>query len=165
MMALDLIVIDPRPADLVPAHQAIPAMSDEAIALVYRFEDMNLAREQVLIVTDHLLHGGMYVRTVMVPAGVQITGALIKVPTILIVQGHAEVFIGEDVLELTGYNVVPAAAHRKQAIKARSDTYLTMFFPTDAKDVDTAERHFTDEFERLMSNSDPELNRTMITGE
>ena len=159
------IIVLPEARELTVGRAVIPAMSDEAIAQVYRLEDQILACPQTLIVTDHVIHGGMYIRTVMIPAGNIITGALIKVPTMLIVHGEATVYIGDEPMELTGYNVVPAAAGRKQAFIAKTDTWLTMFFATNAKNVDEAERHFTDEFDRLMSNSDPMLNRTTITGE
>jgi len=91
---------------------------------------------------------------VMVPAGVLITGVLIKIATLLIVQGDALVYIGGEPTRLNGYNVVPAAAGRKQAFIAESDVYLTMIFPTDALDVDEAERQFTDEVELLVSRKE-----------
>lgn len=144
----------------------IPAMSEAAIAKVYALEDRILEMPQNMIVAEHLIHGGVYARTGMIPAGDVATGALVKIPTMIIVQGDVDVFIGDDEpLRLKGYNVVPAGAGRKQAFVAHTDTYVTMLFATDAKTVDEAERAFTDEVERLMSNSDPALNRTTITGE
>ncbi len=164
MSSTDLaLLIDPR-ALAVP-HPAILPMSDEAIAAVYRFEDRVLELEQHMIFCHHLIHGGMYHRTGMVRAGDVATGALVKVPTTLTIVGSVEVVIGDDEpLRLNGYNVIPAAAGRKQAFKALTDTVVTMAFATKAKTVDEAEREFTDEFHRLMSNSDPALNRTTITG-
>jgi len=94
-------------------------------------------------------------RTVFVPAGVIITGVLIKIPTLLIVHGDALVYIGGASLRLEGYNVVPAAAGRRQAFVAESDLHLTMLFASDAASVDQAERQFTDEFEQLVSRKEP----------
>ena len=82
-------------------------------------------------------------------------GALITIPTLLIMSGHATLFIGEEDVELTGYAVIPASAGRKQAIYAHADTLLTMLFPTAARTVEEAEQEFTDEPERLGSRRAP----------
>ena len=150
--------------DLAQLRAALPAMTSDAVAKVRAFENHSLAvLPQDTIGTDHLIHGGMYARSITLPTGCHLTGALIKLATILIVSGDADVFIGGPALELRGYNVVPASAGRKQLFIARSVVHLTMIFPTDAKTVRAAEMAFTDEYERLFSNTAP--NRTMITGE
>jgi hypothetical protein len=141
-------------ADLILSRPTIPAMSEAAIGKVRELESIAVMLPQVPIGTDHVLHAGLYARTVMVPAGVLITGVLIKIATLLIVQGDALVYIGGEPTRLNGYNVVPAAAGRKQAFIAESDVYLTMIFPTDALDVDEAERQFTDEVELLVSRKE-----------
>lgn len=142
----------------------IIAMDAGAMAKVRAFEDLSLARlPQVEIATDHMIHGGMYARTIMIPKDTVLTGALIKLATILIVQGDASVFVGGPALELTGYNVLPARAGRKQLFIARSDVHLTMIFPTRAKTVAEAEREFTDEYAKLFSGNSP--NRIVVTGD
>lgn len=146
-------------------RKAIPAMSERAIGNVRQLETAARALQQVSIVTEHVIHGGMYARTVMVPAGTMITGALVKIPTMLIVHGDCVVYIGSGPMELTGYNVLPASAGRKQAFVARTDTWLTMIFPTSAAGVEVAEHQFTDEVELLSSHRDAEINRIIITGE
>lgn len=98
----------------------IPAMSATAIRAVRALEERLLALPQVPIETRHVLHAGMYARTICVPAGVMLTGVLIRIPTLLIVSGHATVFIGEEDVELSGYAVIPASAGREQAIYAPS---------------------------------------------
>ena len=135
--------------DLVPLN-VIPPMTPAAIMRVRNLEDMQLAlNPRGNLPIQHDLHAGMYARTVMVPKGLQITGALIKIPTILVVSGDCFVTLGDDVRRIRGYMVLRAAAGRKQAFSARADTYLTMIFPTMAQTVDAAERAFTDEFDRL----------------
>ncbi len=152
-------------ADLVTAQPRITPMSDAAIARVRRLEGLARALPQVAVATDHVLHGGLYARTVRVPAGVVITGALIKIPTLLIVQGEAIVHVDGEPLRLQGYTVLPASAGRKQAIVALTDTHLTMVFPSTAGTIDEAERQFTDDVEMLSSRRDAECNRIIITGE
>ena len=110
-----------------------------------------LGIEQVAIQTHHHFHAGLYSRTIRIPAGVMITGALIKIPTLLIVSGHVSVFIGGKSIELVGYHVVPGQAGRKQVFLAHADTDLTMTFATLAKTVEEAESEFTDQPTALMS--------------
>jgi hypothetical protein len=99
------------------------------------------------------------------PGRTVITGALIKIPTLLIVQGDATVYIGDEPMVLSGYNVVPAAAGRKQAFVAQRIRWLTMIFPSDVKDVGLAEEQFTDENHLLASHRDTGINNITITGE
>lgn len=137
--------------DLLATRPVIPSMSAQAIRAVRALEERVLALPQVPIETRHVLHAGLYARTVCVPAGVLVTGAHITISTVLIVSGHATLFIGGEDVELKGYAVVPAAAGRKQAIYAHADTLLTMLFSTAAQTVEEAEQAFTDEPERLSS--------------
>ncbi len=143
----------------------IPAMSEESIGKVQEVQDKLLSLPQVYLTTDHIIHAGVYVRTIMIPKGVAITGALIKRSVNLSISGHCLVYLGEDeVREFKGYGVCTAMAHRKQAFVAQEDTFLTMFFATDAKTVEEAENEFTDEAELLMSRQPEGINNVTITG-
>lgn len=135
-------------------RKEIAAMDTGAVARVRQLETMAAQMPQAAIRTEHALHGGMYARTVMIPAGVMITGALIKVATILIVEGVALMYGQDGTVELTGYNVLLGAAGRKQAFVAQSDIHLTMIFPTAALTVEQAEREFTDEHHLLASRGE-----------
>lgn len=130
----------------------IKAMSVDSINLVRRFEEVALEQPQINLEIIHTFHAGIYARTVLIPAGVLITGALIKIPTCLIVSGTVKVFTGEASHTLCGYNVLSAEAGRKQVFLALKDTTLTMMFATKAKTVEEAEAEFTDEFDMLQSN-------------
>lgn len=150
--------------DLVTKN-IIPAMEKSDIDKVRQLEERVLRLPQVDIETQHVFHAGIYARTIMVPAGVVATGTLIKRSTTLIVCGNAIVFIGDKTLELNGYYVLPASANRKQAVFAKSDTYLTMMFATDATTVEDAEAEFTDEVEFLGSRKNDCVNKIIVTGE
>lgn len=141
----------------------IQAMSKDSLARVEALEECMLDLPQLELTTGHVLHGGMYARTVVIPAGVAITGALIKVPTMLIVQGDASVMVNDGDVRLTGYNVIPASKDRKQAFVAHEDTAVTMVFATQAKTVEEAENEFTNDADRLMSRTSS--NNVIITGE
>jgi hypothetical protein len=150
----------------VLAAPRIPAMAPGAIDKVRQLEALAKERPQVAFETEHVLHGGMYARTICVPAGVMITGALVKLATLLIIQGDALAYVGGDEpLRLQGYGVLAASAGRKQVFVALADTRITMVFPTEARTVDEAERQFTDEAGILSSRGDPASNRITITGE
>lgn len=150
---------------LTIAAKRIATMSEQAIERVRDLETVLTEMPQEPIGTDHVLHGGMYARTVMIPAGVAITGAVIKLATLLIVQGHAQVFTDDGSVELHGYNVIPASARRKQAFAAITDTWLTMVFPSRATSVDQAEDEFTDEAHLLLTRRGIGTQRIVVTGE
>lgn len=150
---------------VVVTKDRIPAMSDVAIDNVRKLEQLVMRSPQINIGTEHLLHAGMYARTVKVPAGAMITGALIKIATVLVVSGHCVIYLDGEAKEHIGYAVYPASAKRKQAFVAVDDTYLTMLFPSTAKTVQEAEEQFTDEFNLLVSRHDTNTNTIIVTGE
>lgn len=131
--------------------KSLPAMTDEAIGKARETEARMLAMPQIDLPVSHAVHAGMYHRTITVPAGVAITGALIRVPTLLVVDGDCEVFTGAEVARLEGHHVLQCQPHRKQVFFAHSDTHLTMIFPTAAETVEEAENEFTGEADRLQS--------------
>lgn len=145
-------------------HNKLPSMNEQALDKVYNFEELNLQNTQIDIETSHLIHGGMYARTIFIPGGTVLTGALIKVPTVLIICGHTLVYTGDETIEFSGYNVIQASAGRKQVFWTRSDVHLTMIFPSNFKTVKDLEYEFTDESDILMSNSS-DNNKIVITGE
>jgi hypothetical protein len=152
--------------EVVAEFPRIAAMSPVALDKVRQLEERAAAMPQAEIITHHVLHGGVYARSIRIPAGVMITGALVKVATVLIVDGDVLAYIGTDEpLRLTGWQVLPASAGRKQAFVALADTDMTAIFPTRARTVEEAEAEFTDELDILMSRKDPATNAIVITGE
>lgn len=146
-----------------PTLRIMPMAHDE-IDKVYQLESVTTTMPQVSIPTEHVLHAGMYLRTIRIPAGTLLTGVFIKIPTCLVVCGNVTTFVGDEFCELHGYNVIAASARRKQIFMAHSDVAMTMMFPTSARTVAEAEAQFTDEVDLLMSRHD-DLTTTLITGE
>ncbi len=143
---------------------SVPAMTGRGLDLVKRIEKRLLQEEQVQIATQHVIHAGIYSRTICIPAGVALTGALIKIPTTLVICGRASVLIGDgDEVLVDGYRVFACSAGRKQAFIAHADTWLTMSFKTSARTVEEAEDEFTDEADRLFSRHG--RNEITITGD
>lgn len=108
--------------------------------------------DEVDIPLEHFIYEGVYYRTCFVPKDVAIIGALVKIPTTVIVSGDCYVTLGNTVGRLEGYHVIKAEAGRRQAFRAITDTYITMCFRTDSKDVKEAEKEFTDEWILLTTN-------------
>lgn len=143
----------------------IATMSEQAIERVRELERVILTMPQAELPTQQTLHAGMYARTMFVKAGVTVTGALMKCPTILIISGHMLVYIGSETVEFDGYHILPTGANRKQAGYAITDTFVTMLFPTKAKTIEEAEDEFTDEAAGLMSRKGNNINDIVVTGE
>lgn len=149
--------------DLVPFVPSLPAMSTAAIRQVTDFETRLLAEPQLASETTHVLHAGMYSRTMRLAPGTVITGAQIKVPTLLVIHGDCMVWLGMAAQRITGFGTIPAAAGRKQVFRALTETHINMIFPTTARTVEEAEREFTDDHERLASRRSDHRNHVIIT--
>jgi hypothetical protein len=133
---------------------ALPPSTPAGVALVQQIHERLIAQPQVPIATHHVLHAGIYSRTICIPAGVALAGALIKIPTTLIVCGRVSVLFGDgDEAVIEGYQVFAASAGRQQSYIAHQDTWLTMSFRTQARTVEEAEREFTDQADQLFSRT------------
>tara|TARA_R110000822_G_scaffold196789_1_gene334721 strand:- start:68 stop:532 length:465 start_codon:yes stop_codon:yes gene_type:complete len=146
--------------------EQIPAMASASIDKVRDLEAHLLEVPQLELETNHVIHGGMYARTICLPAGYVLTGVLVKVSTIVIVSGHVRVYLGDNThADINGYSVLPASAGRKQAFVAYSDTDITMMLPTKSTTISDVEAEFTDEIDSLLSHSQASTNTVRITGE
>lgn len=105
--------------------------------------------EKIIIPTQHLLHAGTYVRTCLIRRGLFVGSALIKIPTVLIIDGDVVATDSEHRKRYVGYNVLKGAPFRRAFWLANADTYMTMFFATQAKTLEEACKEFTDEFQYL----------------
>jgi hypothetical protein len=143
---------------------SLPATAPEMLSLLLEARKIIKSTPQVELPTEHVIHAGMYARTVRMPAGTILAGALIKVPTMVIVNGHTKVFVKDGVSEIDGFNVFPASANRMQIFVAVTPVEITMMFPTQAKTVEECEREFTDEHEQLLSHFQ-DSSKVVITGE
>lgn len=132
---------------------------------VLAMEKLIAAAPQKVIHTQHVLHAGLYTRTIMIPEDTLLSGALVKIPTVLVVCGDCLVSRGENTMHIEGVAVLPASAGRKQIFATYKDTTVTMVFATDVTTIEEAEAQFTDDTDLLMSRRDPSTNTIIITGE
>ena len=150
--------------ELIGTFASIPAMSDAVIERVRALEEWHLSTfKQPDIDTSHVFHAGIYARTIILKAGLQMTGCLIRIPTLLMIGGDCYVTLGDDVRRVAGNAVIQCSAMRKSAFLAIADTMITMSFATKATTVEEAEAEFTNEAERLMSRKPGARN--VVTGE
>lgn len=146
-------------------HSEIAAMSEKSIARTAEIEaEQRKSNNQIGLKTQHFFHGGIYRRVVLLPKGAEMVGALIKIPTTVIVIGDVFVWIDDGWCNIVN-SVLTAGAMRKQRFFANEDTYIHMLFPTSARTVEEAEREFTSEFGNLLSRRIDAGEETIITGE
>lgn len=158
MSTLTLTTPTPVPAALVPP-------SSEMLAKLEIAQELILSRPQVEINTEHLLHGGMYTRTVRLPAGIWMIGSLIRLATVLIIHGSCSVVMGDEIADLSGYNVIPGCVGRKQLFLTHGPVEMTMIFPTSAQSVVEAEDEVCVEADQLASRRDGSRDTVTITGQ
>lgn len=150
-------------SDLTTVGQTLPASRNlDALARVQEF--MLAETPQIPIRTEHVIHGGMYARTIRLQPGTLICGCHYIVPTMLVVNGTARVYVADGWMDMAGYNVLPASSGRKQLFLAITEVEITMLFATSAKTVQEAENEFTDEADLLVSRRDSD-DLITITGE
>ena len=110
-----------------------------------------LALPQVHIHTTSIIHGGMCARTIFIPGGVDLTGALTKIDNFCIIHGDIEVTTDQGPIRYTGFNVIPAKGGLKRGGRTYADTYWTMVWPTQLTDIVAIEDEMTDEGNKLKS--------------
>jgi hypothetical protein len=73
--------------------------------------------------------------------------------------------IGDQRVELTGYNVIPGCAGRKQFFWTHGPVEMTMIYPTALGTVEEAEDEVFAESDQLMSRRDGSGDTIVVTGE
>jgi hypothetical protein len=152
-------------AGLQAATAALLPPSQETLDKLAAVQEAMLTVEQVPIATEHILHGGMYARTIRLQAGIVMMGALIKRATVLIVTGSVALLVGDERTEVEGYNVFAGSAGRKQLFVTRGAVVMTMIYPTQAKTVEEAENEIFADADLLMSRKDGSRDTVTITAE
>jgi hypothetical protein len=152
-------------SEIVPVHTRLAPSTPEAIDKVRLLAEGLATLPQIPFVTEHLLHAGMYTRTVRLPAGTVCAAVLIRPPTVLILMGEVDVWSNGELIRTSGYSVLPGSAGRKIAFTTHSDVGMSMIFPTDAQTVEEAQKQFTVEHELLPPLSKADAHIVLITGE
>lgn len=135
------------------------ACTNDAVADLERHV---LAAPQVDLRTEHALAGGVYARTITIPADTVLTGAVHKKDHINIVDGDITVTTDAGPVRFTGYHVIATKAGSKRAGFAHADTKWTTVCQTDLTDIDAIEDELVEESSRLQTRQ-PALQSTNHT--
>lgn len=129
--------------DLLPALS-----SNEAVA---KAEAFALTLPQVDLQTQHLVHGGMCARTIFIPAGTFLTGALTEMDNVCVMFGDIEVTTDDGPVRLVGFHVLAAKAGAKRAGRTFADTWWTTVWPTKLTEIADIEDEMTREAAKLQT--------------
>lgn len=146
-----------------PSAILLPTSAETLKSLSAITDDLR-SKPQLTIRTEHIIHGGMYIRTIRIEPYTDLMGSLITKATVLIVHGSCSVLCGDERVELEGYNVLPGCAGRKQLFTTRSRVEMTMVYPTTAQIVEDAENEVFAEADLLNSRQDGSGDTVTITG-
>jgi len=149
----------------LPVTAALVPPSPAMLSRLNQIHERTLAFPQAEIATEHLFHGGMYARTIRLEPETIMNGSLIRCATILIIHGSCAVAIGDQVVELSGYNVIPGCAGRKQSFVTRGPVEMTMLYATKITDVAEVEDEVFAEADQLISRKDGSRDTITITGQ
>jgi hypothetical protein len=147
------------PFNSLPATSAVGIANINAMTTIIRKVGSDKFK------TKHLVNGGIYTRTVIVPAQTMFTGVLLKVPTTLIVVGKISIYIGEKTIRLKGYNVLPGSANRQCAFYTHSTVGMSMCLATKSTSVAEIQKEFTDETHLLVPLENTDEHEIVVTGE
>lgn len=145
-----------------PLTSVLTSASPAVLDRLDRAHAMISSLPQVEVVTEHLLHGGMYARTIRREPGIVAVGSLILRATILVVNGPCSMMSGDRRIDLTGYNVLPGLPGRKSFSLTHGPVEMTMIFPTSAKTVEEAENEIFAEADQLMSRNSGGKDKIVI---
>ena len=135
----------------IASPTTIPAPSAHTLDQLTRLQTLMADLPEVPLPTEHLLHGGMYARTVRRDFDSVTIGSLINKATILIVNGPCSMLIGDKRVDLEGYNVLAGLPGRKSMSVTRGPVEMTMICPTSAVSVEEAENEIFAEADMLVS--------------
>lgn len=120
-------------------------------ASVDELEQQVLALPQVDLRTEHVLSGGVYARTIYIPAGTVLTGATHKKDHVNVVYGDITVTTDEGPRRITGYHVIPTKAGSKRAGYAHAATVWTTICETKLTDIEAIEDELVEESTHLQT--------------
>ena len=101
--------------------------------------------------TTHALAGGVYARTIRVPAGSVFTGAVHKKDHINIVNGDVTFVNEQGQQRLTGYHVITTRAGAKRVAWAHANTEWTTVLRTDWTELADIEADAVEDADHLQS--------------
>jgi hypothetical protein len=108
---------------------------------------------QVDLKTTHAVSGGVYSRTIFIPAGVSLVGATHSKDHINIMFGDITVTTDTGMKRLTGYNVFATKAGMRRVGYAHADTYWTSVIHTTETEISKIEEDITPDSHKLQTRN------------
>lgn len=106
---------------------------------------------QVDLLTTHVIMGGLYARTIRIPAGVVLTGAVHKKDHVDIMQGDITVTTHEGSKRLTGHHVLNTPAGLGRAGYAHTETLWTTICATELTELAAIEAELVENPAKLQT--------------
>lgn len=126
-----------------------PQMREKVLALEREVQRL----PQVDLQTTHVLSGGIYARTVHIPAGAVVTGATHKKDHVCVIQGDITALTEDGPVRFTGHHVIAAKAGIKRAVVAHAPTTWTTLCRTELADLHEIEAELVEEHEQLQTRT------------
>jgi hypothetical protein len=124
----------PPPVESAPA--ALPALQEQIAELGALLRQMPQVNPQ----TTHMLCGGVYARSVFMPAGTAVVGCIHKSNHIIVqVCGDTTITTPDGPVRLTGWHMFPVKAGAARALYIHEDTIWTSFHHTTKTTVEEIE--------------------------
>jgi hypothetical protein len=102
-----------------------------------------LKKPQVQIEVVHVFVNGMCARTIMIPADVELVGAVHLTDHVNIMCGDITLYSSEGEKRLSGYHVIPSPAGVKRAGRTHAPTCWTTILRTDLTTAEEVEEQLT----------------------
>lgn len=121
-------------------------------AQIRELERHVLALPQADLSTEHAVHGGLYIRQILIPAGTVATGAIHRVPHFsLMVYGDITVSTPAGMERLSGPRLWLAGAGTKRVGFAHADTLWITVHRCDSSTTEGAEQELFEESGMLIN--------------
>jgi hypothetical protein len=139
--------------ELVVAQDLDIVFHNPSVEKILHYEELLGERPQVDLLTTHVLSGGIYARTIIIPPGVSLVGATHNRDHINILQGDITVTTDVGMKRLVGHHVLPTKAGMKRIGYAHSETVWTTLVYTTETELDKIEDEITPESNKLQTRT------------
>lgn len=131
-----------------PVHMLAGTPDPDAVRAL---EALMLQLPQIDLHTTQAAHGGICSRAILIPAGVDLTGAQTNLDNLCAVLGDIEVTTDQGPRRLTGFHLLPANKGAKRMGRTLGPTLWITMWRTDLTDPVAIENEMTNEAEGLQT--------------
>lgn len=131
-----------------PVHMLAGTPDPDAVRAL---EALMLQLPQIDLHTTQAAHGGICSRAILIPAGVDLTGAQTNLDNLCAVLGDIEVTTDQGPRRLTGFHLLPANKGAKRMGRTLAPTLWITMWRTDLTDPVAIENEMTHEAEGLQT--------------